>query len=128
MATSATIPAIQKGYLNLAEITNSSGTAAVDLATGTADGVRITSLKCFTGPTTAPGTTDNLVIELYDGTNDTPILIQAIVNTVDTFQFDLAFTDLILNSTAKKIRAKVRTTIASGSKLKFVAIGGDYTA
>lgn len=127
MATSATIIQIQKGVLVTKELTDADGTGAVDIVAGVADGRRIYRFKIASNGI-APGGTYVLILESYDGTTAAVLEIITLINTADTIQFEAVFPDLVLPSTSHKIRAKMRTALASGAKLLFEVRGGDYTA
>jgi hypothetical protein len=127
MATSTNIIQIQKGVLVTKELADTDGTAAIDLVAGVADGRRIYRVQIASN-NVAPGGTYTLILESYDGTTAAPLAIITLVNTADTIQYNEVFNDLVLPSTAHKLRAKMRTTLATGAKLLFEIRGGDYTA
>lgn len=92
--------------------------------TPAATGTRVTSITCVSGPTTAPGGTYVVQILVHDGTNARIYKTFALVNTANTEQAVLRPDDLVL-PTGYKLQAVVRTTLASGATLDFIANGGD---
>lgn len=127
MATSTNIIQIQKGVLETKELADTDTTSTIDLLAGVADGRRIMRIMVSSN-NVAPGGTYTLIIESYNGTTAAPLAIVTLANTADTIQFNEVFNDLVLPSTSHKLRAKMRTTLATGAKLLFEIRGGDYTA
>jgi hypothetical protein len=127
VATSTNIIQIQKGVLETKELADTDTTSTIDLLAGVADGRRIMRIMVSSN-NVAPGGTYTLIIESYNGTTAAPLAIVTLANTADTIQFNEVFNDLVLPSTSHKLRAKMRTTLATGAKLLFEIRGGDYTA
>lgn len=127
MATSTNIIQIQKGVLATKELADTDGTSAIDLIAGVVDGRRIMRVL-ISSNATAPGGEYKLILESYDGTTAAPLAIITLINSADTVQFNEVFNDYVLPGTAYKIRARMRTALATGAKLLFEIRGGDYTA
>ncbi len=89
-------------------------------------GTRVSEIRCHSGPTTAPGGTYTVHLFVHDGTNARILDVVTLVNTVNTQQAVFRYDNLIL-PTGYKLQAVVRTTLASGATLDFIAMGADLT-
>ncbi len=108
--------------VGLGSLANSDGTAATAaLFTAGASGSRVNRITINSGPTTAPGGTTKVVI-LH---NATIIDVFAMVNTVDTFQYERTFPDLVM-AASDTIKLQSRTTLTSGATLHCSIYGADF--
>lgn len=101
-------------------LANSDGTAAKTFYTAGSSGSRVNRISVYSGPTTAPGGTTKVIISL--GT--TIIDIFSMVNTVDTFQYDRTFADLLLTG-SETLTITSRTALTSGATLHVTGFGAD---
>lgn len=100
---------------------NADGTSAVTMFTAGVVGSKVHRIKVFSGPTTAPGGTTNVVI-LH---NDIIIDVFAMVNTVDTEQYDQTFSELYMGA-GDTLKIQSRTALAAGATLHVAIYGADY--
>jgi hypothetical protein len=125
MATSSNPVVLQEAIIGTAEINNASGTSPETIYSVGPDGAFAETVIISTGPTTAPGGTYTVVLELYDGTtNACPVKVITLVNTVDTIQ-ETVYLGLNM-AAASELRITSRTTLASGATVKAVMTGRSY--
>lgn len=110
------------------QLANADGTTAKDFSNFTppSAGTRVREIRCFSGPTTAPGGAYVVLILVHDGTNARIIERFALNNTADVRQAVFRYDNLVLPS-GYKLQAVVRSTLASGATLDLVALGEDLT-
>jgi hypothetical protein len=111
------------------QLANADGTTAKDFSnfTPAATGTKVTEIRVTSGPTTAPGGAYFVNILIHDGTNARILDTGVLINTENQLQGIFTYENLVL-PTGYKLQAIVRTTLASGSTLDFVAFGADYQA
>lgn len=120
--TYASTPRIGHVQLANADSTNQSG----DIIAGVAAGTRVSEIRVYSGPTTAPGT-GVLTLQLYDGTSSRVFEVLTLTNTANLQQAVFRYDNLILPSSSWKIRAQMRTAITSGGTIDIVVLGADLT-
>lgn len=125
MAGSSTPMVPQAPALGINTINNASGTTAVSLVTAGVNGALIESITLATGPTTAPGGTYTVAIEIYDGTSKTGVIdYVTLIDAVDLIQYQRNFSiNLAANA---EIRAQMRTALASGATVIGTVTGRTY--
>lgn len=117
VASFANTPNVGQGTLQ-----NSDGTSAsAAIFTAGASGSVVDRIVIHSGPTTAPGGTQNVVI-LHD---TTIIGVFAITNAVDTEQYDANFGDLVM-AASDTIKLQARTALAAGATLHCSVYGRDF--
>jgi hypothetical protein len=125
MALSSTPAVLQGCILGTAVITSGDGTSPKTIYSVGPNGVFIETVVISTGPTTAPGGTYTVVLEIYDGTTNTcPVKVITLVNTVDTIQ-DTIYLGINL-ATPAELRIESRTALTAGATVKAVMTGRSY--
>ena len=110
------------------QLANADGTTAKDFSnfTPAAAGTRVKEVRCHSGATTAPGGSYTVLLLVHDGTNARILDLFTLSDSADRRQAILRYDSLLL-PTGYKLQAQIRTALASGATLDFVAEGEDLT-